>query len=222
MKILLIEDDRKIGRFVEKGLQENAYAVMWCRLIADAEVQLTEDAFDLVILDIGLPDGNGLNFLDRWRSTGFGVPVLILSARDAVADRVAGLNLGADDYLSKPFSFEELLARVRSLLRRQAPTKRTVLEHRGVRMDLLAHTVSYNGQPVQLTNREYAMLELLLTNRGRVLTRTQIAERVWEAAYDMQTNLIDVYIRKLRKHFESADATEPIIKTVRGVGYQMP
>lgn len=221
MKILLIEDDRKIGRFVEKGLQENAYVVVWCRLIKEAEKNLSEDSFDLIILDLGLPDGNGLDFLDQWRGAGFNEPVLILSARDSVSDRVEGLNLGADDYLPKPFSFEELLARVRSLFRRQTPTKRTFLEHRGIRMDLLAHTVFYGNSAVQLTNREYALLELFLLNRGRVLTRTQIAEKVWEASYDMQTNLIDVYVRKLRKHFEAEDAQEPIIRTVRGVGYQM-
>ena len=144
----------------------------------------------------------------------------ILSARDAVADRVKGLNLGADDYLAKPFSFDELLARLRSLLRRQATVKTTVLEHRKVRVDLLARTVTAAGKPVELTNREFALLELFLQNVGRVLTRTMIAERVWEASHELETNLIDVYVRRLRQKLEQEGDT-PLIRTVRGTGYQL-
>lgn len=222
MKVLLVEDDYKIGRFVEKGLRENAYTVVWRRSVEEANDAISESGFDLVILDLGLPDGDGLELLRDWRGCGFIEPVLILSARDSVEDRVAGLNIGADDYLPKPFSFEELLARVRSLFRRQGGERRTVLEHRGIHMDLLAHTVRFDGEAVELTNREYALLELFLTNRGRTLTRTQIGEKIWEANYDMQTNLIDVYVRKLRQHFDSGDEATPIIKTVRSVGYMMP
>jgi DNA-binding response OmpR family regulator len=221
MKVLLVEDDFKIGRFVEKGLRENAYTVVWRRSIAEANDAISESGFDLVILDLGLPDGDGLSLLREWRGFGFNEPVLILSARDSVEDRVSGLNLGADDYLPKPFSFEELLARVRSLFRRQGKARKTVLEHRGIRMDLLAHAVTFKGDPVDLTNREYALLELFLMNQGRTLTRTLIGEKIWEASYDMQTNLIDVYIRKLRQHFNCGEDT-PIIKTVRSVGYIMP
>jgi len=222
MKVLLVEDDVRIGRFVEKGLKENSYTVTWCRSIAAANDAISESGYDLVILDLGLPDGDGIQLLREWRQCAFDEPVLILSARDSVEDRVQGLNLGADDYLPKPFSFEEMLARVRSLFRRQSSVHHTVLEHRGIRMDLLAHAVTFDGAPVDLTNREYALLELFLTNRGRTLTRTQIGEKIWEASYDMQTNLIDVYVRKLRQHFDSGDAEAPIIKTVRSVGYMMP
>lgn len=222
MKVLLVEDDYKIGRFVEKGLKENSYTVTWCRSVAEANDAISSSGYDLVILDLGLPDGDGIELLRDWRQFDFNEPVLILSARDSVEDRVQGLNLGADDYLPKPFSFEELLARVRSLFRRQGSARQTVLEHRGIRMDLLAHTVAFDGQPVDLTNREYALLELFLSNRGRTLTRTQIGEKIWEASYDMQTNLIDVYVRKLRQHFDSGDDATPIIKTVRSVGYMMP
>jgi DNA-binding response OmpR family regulator len=222
MKVLLVEDDYKIGRFVEKGLRENAYTVVWRRSVEEANDAISDSGFDLVILDLGLPDGDGLELLRDWRGCGFSEPVLILSARDSVEDRVSGLNIGADDYLPKPFSFEELLARVRSLFRRQGSERRTVLEHRGIRMDLLAHTVRFDGKPVELTNREYALLELFLSNRGRTLTRTQIGEKIWEANYDMQTNLIDVYVRKLRQHFDSGDETTPMIKTIRSVGYMMP
>jgi len=172
------------------------------------------------VLDLGLPDGDGLDLLREWRAAGFNEPVLILSARDAVADRIKGLNLGADDYLAKPFSFDELLARLRSLLRRQATVKATVLEHRGIRVDLLARTVTAHDAPVDLTNREFALLELFLQNAGRVLTRTMIAERVWEASHELQTNLIDVYVRRLRRKLEQ-EGDEALIRTVRGSGYQL-
>ena len=220
MKILLVEDDVRIGRFVEKGLRETAYTVVWCRGAGEAMEALSESGFDLVILDLGLPDGDGLDVLRSWREARFSEPVLILSARDSVDDRVQGLNLGADDYLPKPFSFEELLARVRSLLRRQGSVRQTRLSHRGLEMDLLSRKVTYAGRTVELTNREYALLELFMVNRGRTLTRTQIGEKIWDAPYDMQTNLIDVYVRKLRQHFPMEDP--PLIKTVRSVGYLMP
>jgi DNA-binding response OmpR family regulator len=158
--------------------------------------------------------------LGEWRASGFNEPVLILSARDAVSDRVRGLNLGADDYLPKPFSVDELLARVRSLMRRHAGIKTTSLEHRGIHLDLLARTAVFQGKPVELTSREFALIELFLQNAGRVLTRTFIAEKVWEAHYDMETNLIDVYVRRLRQKFDSPGG-EPLFKTVRGTGYQL-
>ena len=221
MKVLLVEDDFKIGRFIEKGLGENSYTVVWRRSVAEANDAISESGFDLVILDIGLPDGDGLDLLQDWRRCGFNEPVLILSARDSVEDRVAGLNFGADDYLPKPFSFDELLARVRSLFRRQGSVRQTVMEHRGIRMDLLGHTVTYQGEAVELTNREYSLLELFLSNTGRTLTRTQIGEKIWESNYDMQTNLIDVYVRKLRQHFDLNQEGPSIIKTVRSVGYMM-
>jgi DNA-binding response OmpR family regulator len=222
MKVLLVEDDFKIGRFVEKGLAENAYTVVWRRSVEEANDAISDSGFDLVILDIGLPDGDGLTLLKEWRRCGFDEPVLILSARDSVEDRIEGLNIGADDYLPKPFSFEELLARVRSLFRRQGGMRQTVMEHRGIRMDLLGHTVTFDGEAVDLTNREYALLEMLLLNKGRTLTRTQIGEKIWEANYDMQTNLIDVYVRKLRQHFDMGEGAPSLIKTVRSVGYMMP
>ena len=147
--------------------------------------------------------------------------MLILSARDSINDRVRGLNLGADDYLPKPFGFEELLARIRSQLRRSSQQKQTVMEHRGIKLDLLGHVVTYKGETLTLTNREFALLEILMQNKGRVLTRTQIGERIWDAHYEMQTNLIDVYIRSLRSHMND-QSENPQIRTVRGVGYSMP
>jgi DNA-binding response OmpR family regulator len=220
MKVLIVEDDRKVGSFILSGLAEATYTTRLVRSCEAARDALADDTFDAVVLDLGLPDGDGLDLLRQWRAAGFNEPVLILSARDAVADRIKGLNLGADDYLAKPFSFDELLARLRSLLRRQATVKTTVLEHRGVSVDLLARTVTAHGIPVDLTNREFALLELFLQNAGRVLTRTMIAERVWEASHELETNLIDVYVRRLRKKLEQ-EGDEPLIRTVRGSGYQL-
>ncbi len=222
MRILLVEDDNRVAGFVEKGLRENTYTVTRAASCAEARDALADAPFDLIILDLGLPDGDGFDLLKEWRQYRFNEPVIILSARDSVDDRIEGLNIGADDYLPKPFIFEELLARVRSLLRRKSDTKKTLLEHREIKMDLLGHTVNVAGNSIELTNREYALLETLMQNKGRVLTRTQIGDKIWDAQYEMQTNLIDVYIRKLRKHLEDhSSENTPYIKTVRGVGYQL-
>ena len=221
MKILIVEDERRVGRFIERALQEQAYTARLVENSARARDALADSPYDAVVLDLGLPDGDGLELLREWRSSGFNEPVLILSARDAVGDRIRGLNLGADDYLPKPFSVDELVARLRSLLRRHGAAPRsTVLEHRGVRLDLLARTATLHGRPIELTTREFALLELFLQNRRRVLTRTLIAEKIWSASYDLETNLIDVYVRRLRRKLELPSG-EPFIRTVRGTGYQL-
>ena len=220
MKILLVEDEPKVGRFIQRGLGEVAYTCVWVRTLAEAEDAHSEGPHDLVILDLGLPDGDGLDLLRRWRACGFNEPVLILSARGDMGDRVEGLNLGADDYLAKPFGFEELLARVRSLLRRNESGKSMLLAHKTLSLDLAAHAATLAGVPLTLTNREFAVLELLLRNKGRTVTRTQLAERVWEARHDMETNLIDVYVRKLRVKLEDSPGA-PVIRTLRGVGYSI-
>ncbi len=220
MKVLIVEDEPRMGAFIVKALTEQSYTVQLVRTCAAARDALAEAPVDAVILDLGLPDGDGLDLLRQWRASGFNEPVLILSARDAREDRVAGLNLGADDYLPKPFGMDELLARLRTLLRRQAGVKTTVLPHGELRVDLLARTVTHRGQRVVLTNREFALVELFLQNPGRVLTRTFIAERVWQASYDLGTNLIDVYVRRLRQKLETP-GEKPFIQTVRGMGYQL-
>ncbi|HEX9046046.1 MAG TPA: response regulator transcription factor [Verrucomicrobiae bacterium] len=220
MKILLVEDDRKIGQFVKKGLEEVSYACTWARTREEALDALDDGQFDVIILDIGLPDGNGLQMLADWREQNLSTQVIILSARHDVDDKIQGLNLGADDYLTKPFSFGELLARLRSLVRRHGGQKKTVLEYRGIRLDLLQRQATLEGTPVALTQREFALLELFLQNPGRVLTRTQIAEKIWDCHFDMETNLVDVYVAKLRGKFKRGPETEPLFQSVRGVGYK--
>jgi DNA-binding response OmpR family regulator len=221
MKILLVEDDRKIGQFAKKGLEEVSYSAVWVRSCTEAHAAVTQNEFDVIVLDIGLPDGNGLQLLTEWRKKGIASHVLVLSARHAVEDKITGLNLGADDYLTKPFSFGELLARIRSLVRRHAGQKNTVLEHRNIRVDLLSREVTVDRAPVQLTQREFALLEFFLQNPARVLTRTQIAEKIWDCHFDMETNLVDVYVGRLRAKLRSAGESEPLFHSVRGVGYKL-
>lgn len=220
MKILIVEDQKRLAQFLRKGMSENGYTTTAVHSCAEARDALCETAYDVIILDLGLPDGDGLELLREWRHGGFNEPVLILSARDTVQDRIKGLDLGADDYLAKPFSLEELLARVRSLLRRQSTVKETVLDHGSLRMDLVERSVHLDGKPLELTNREFALLETFMRNPGRTLTRTLICEKIWESHYDVDANLLDVYMSKLRGKLETPGGS-PFFKTVRGVGYQL-
>ena len=221
MKVLLVEDDRKLGQFIKKGLEEVSYPTVWARSIKEALEAAATSSMDVVILDIGLPDGDGLQLLVQWREKNLNAQILILSARHEVDDKIAGLNLGADDYLTKPFSFGELLARIRSVTRRHAGQRKTVLEYRGIRLDLLSRVATFDGQPVQLTQREFALLELFLTNPARVLTRTQIAEKIWDCHFDRETNLVDVYVSKLRIKLRRPNENDAFFQTVRGVGYKL-
>ena len=220
MKILIVEDQMRLGQFLKQGLSESRYTVTWARNCAEANDAIAESTYDAVVLDLGLPDGDGLDLLRQWRHNGFKEPVVILSARDSVEDRIKGLDIGADDYLPKPFSLEELQARVRSLVRRHAAVKNAVLSHNGIELDLLSHTARLDGNEVELTNREYALLEVFMHNQGRVLPRTLIAEKIWASHYDVDTNLLDVYMSRLRTKLESTSG-RAVFKTVRGVGYQM-
>ncbi len=196
------------------------YAVTWVRSCREAREALCESTHDAIILDLSLPDGDGLELLKQWRRAAFNEPVLILSARDAVQDRIKGLDLGADDYLSKPFSLEELLARLRSLLRRQLTVKEVVLEHRGIKLDLVGRTVHLAGAPVDLTNREFVLLEIFMQNVGRIVTRKLLCDTCWSSDHDNEANLLDVYMSRLRSKFEAVPGA-PLFKTLRGVGYQL-
>lgn len=220
MKVLVVEDQLRLGQFLVQGLSECNYLVTWVKNCADASDALADSAFEVIVLDLGLPDGDGLDLLRKWREASFNEPVLILSARDTVADRIRGLDQGADDYLQKPFSLEELLARIRSLVRRQSTKKQTVLDHGGIQLDLLGHTVTVDGELRELTSREYALLEIFMQNHGRVLSRTMIAEKIWSSNSYVDTNLLEVYMSRLRNKLE-APCGKVFFKTVRGVGYKM-
>lgn len=218
--ILIVEDQQRLAQLLKRNLTDHHYIVECARNCHQAREALCETAFDLIILDLGLPDGDGLDLLREWRENGLKQPVLIMSARDAVEERVRGLHLGADDYLAKPFSFEELFARRRSQLRRQSRLRETVLKYRGIRLDLISHAVSINGQLIELTRREFELLALFMRNPGRVLTRTLISEKIWLSQYDVNANMLDVYMSRLRAKFESTQ-DGPVFKTVRGVGYRL-
>jgi DNA-binding response OmpR family regulator len=220
MKVLIVEDEARLGRFLRQGLTEKAYTAKWVTNCAEANDALVETNYDAIVLDLSLPDGDGLDLVREWRSSGLNEPVLILSARDSLEDRITGLDYGADDYLSKPFSLEELLARLRALTRRQSVSKKTVLERGCIRLDLIGHLVHVRGEPIDLTGREYALLEIFMQNAGRVLTRTLISEKIWSSHYDVDTNLLDVYMSRLRNKLETM-AGKPVFKTVRGIGYQL-
>lgn len=218
MRILVVEDDRKVAEFIRKGFTEEGYAV---DVAAEGETGLAmalDRLHDVVILDIMLPGRSGLQVVRDLRQAQVRTPVLLLTARDAVEDKVQGLDAGADDYLTKPFAFAELLARVRALLRRGADARLPVLQVADLVLDPATRTVRRGGERVILTNREFALLEYLMRNRGRVLTRTMIAEHVWDYSFDSSTNVIDVYVNYLRKKIDAG--REPkLLHTVRGVGY---
>lgn len=219
MKILVVEDQLRLAEFLRQALTEKSYTVTVVGNCAAASDAIAETSYDAVVLDLNLPDGDGLDLLTEWRAAGFQEPVLILSARDTVDDRIKGLDLGADDYLPKPFSVQELLAHVRALLRRQAAVKQSLLEHNGLKMDLMGHVVQLDGQQVDLTSREFALLEVFMQNAGRVLTRTLITEKIWSSNYEIDANLLDVYMSRLRTKLERGGPAR--FKTVRGIGYQM-
>lgn len=221
MRILIVEDEHKISAYLKRGLEEQGYAVDAAFTGIEALDWVQAAPYDLIILDIMLPEIDGITLCRELRVRGMRMPILMLTARDAIDDRVTGLDAGADDYLIKPFAFNELLARVRALLRRnQDAPKVTTLQVGDLVLDTLARRVSREGKRIDLTPKEYAILEFLMREKGRVLTRTQIAEHVWNYEVYNQSNIVDVYIRNLRRKVDDGYQLK-LIRTVRGVGYQI-
>jgi heavy metal response regulator len=218
VRILVIEDERKVARFLQRGLEAEGFAV---EVAHDGEAGLglaLAHEWDAVILDVMLPRRDGLSVLDAIRARRRPVPVLLLTARDAVTDRVAGLDRGADDYLTKPFAFEELLARLRALLRRGGAAGSPVLEVADLRLDPQTRTVTRAGRRIDLTAKEFALLEFFLRQPGRVLSRALIAQHVWGVSFDTFSNVIDVYVNYVRRKID-ADFEPKLLHTVRGTGY---
>jgi DNA-binding response OmpR family regulator len=219
MRILVVEDERKVANFVRQGLEEEGHAV---EVAADGaaalDLGLADPPFDLIVLDVMLPRRDGFAVLRGLREHGVPSPVLMLTARDAVGDKVAGLNAGADDYLAKPFAFEEFLARVRALLRRGSEQRTAMLKLADLTLDPVQREVKRGTRRIMLTPREYALLEYFLRNAGRVLTRPLLAQHVWGVDFDTESNLIDVYVGYLRRKI-NGEGEAPLLHTVRGVGY---
>ncbi|HVO90612.1 MAG TPA: response regulator [Casimicrobiaceae bacterium] len=218
MRILLAEDDPMIGKSLQQALQQDGYAVDWVTdgLAARSALNTAGDAYSLVLLDLGLPRRSGLDVLKELRRAGSRVRVLILTARDAVADRVEGLDAGADDYLTKPFSLDELGARMRALLRRDIAREDNVLRHGELALDPVMHSVTHAGRPVEVSAREFALLQALLERPGAALSKAQLEERLYRWGEEIESNAIEVHIHNLRKKL-GAD----VIRTLRGVGYAL-
>ncbi len=218
MRILVVEDEVKMARAIRRGLEGEGYSAEVAGDGEDALHRAIESDYDAVLLDVMLPGMDGFALCEQLRRRGRWVPVLMLTARDAVEDRIRGLDVGADDYLVKPFAFGELLARLRALIRRGAKERPTVLEVKDVALDPAAHTVSRAGYPVALSAREFALLEFLMRHPDEVLTRSRILEHVWDYNYEGFSNVVDVYVGYLRRKLELPHG-RPFIRTVRGVGY---
>lgn len=214
MRILLVEDDSLLGEGLFSGLQRESYSVDWVKNGETALSAIKSTSYDAAILDIGLPKMSGLDVLRTLRSQGHGLPVLILTARDTVSDRVSGLDAGADDYLIKPFELEELCARLRALTRRSRGLSEQKICYKNIEIDPAAHTVKFNNEKVELSRREFALLEELLSSTGRVLSRSHLEEKLYSWGDEIESNAIEVHIHHLRKRFGT-----DLIKTVRGVGY---
>jgi len=219
VKVLVVEDDRKIASFVQKGLKEQGFVVEACADGNEAYNRAIKQVYDVIVLDIMLPGRDGLSILRALREKKNPVPVILLTARSGLNERVDGLNLGADDYLAKPFFVEELIARIQAVVRRASGEQLTQLTAGALAVNLITREVSRGGERVELTAREFNLLELLMRSPGRVFTRTQILEHVWGYDFDPQTNVVDVYIRRVRAKIDAPPAPS-WIETIRSVGYR--
>lgn len=220
MSILVIEDEKKVANFIEKGLQEEQYDVI-CAYDGESGLEMAlEGEYEGIILDLMLPKRDGISLLRELRARGIQTPVLILTAKGTIQDKVIGLDAGADDYLAKPFHFEELTARIRSLLRRSVVEKVTQLQVGDLALDTVSHKAKRRDEDIELTAREYALLEYLMRNADRVLSRSVITQHVWNYNFDTESNLVDVYINRLRNKIEVSNMPR-LIHSIRGVGYVM-
>ena len=218
MRLLVVEDERTLAGYLRRGLEEAAWTVDLSETVEEAWRLLLLNPYDLVVLDLGLPGTDGGALLRRVREAGMDIPVLILTARGSVEDRVAGLDAGADDYLSKPFAFSELVARIRALSRRERAPRSATLRVGDLELDVLARQARRGQRAIDLTAREFSILEYLMRHAGEVVTRTMLAEHVWGDHYDSLSNLIEVFVNRLRKKLE-ADGGARLLHTVRGAGY---
>ncbi len=218
MRILLVEDEKRVASFIVRGLKEEHYAVDTADEAEKGLFMAGVNPYDLIILDVMLPGMDGLTLCRELRNKKQTVPILMLTARGSVKDKVQGLNAGADDYLAKPFEFEELLARVKALLRRNRFEKSTQILVGDLRLDQITHEVERGGKRIELTSKQYALLEYLMIHAGTIVTRTMISEHVWNESFDTLTNVIDVYVNYLRNKIDKGFA-KPLIHTVRGTGY---
>ncbi len=220
MRILLVEDDRKASRLLARGLDEEGFVVDAAYSAEEVDEQFFHMDYDLIILDWFLPGKEGLALCEELRQKGARMPILMLTARDAIQDRVIGLNAGADDYLTKPFAFEELLARIQALLRRSELTRPVILKVADLILDLQTHQVMRGGQAIQLTQKEYTILEILMRRTGEVVTRSDLAEQVWTTDHIGLDNLIDAHVSNLRRKIDQPGVL-PLIQTVRGRGFRL-
>ncbi|HOO92203.1 MAG TPA: response regulator transcription factor [Opitutales bacterium] len=220
MRILVVEDDAKVAGFIKKGLVEEQYAVDVFPNGNDGAFWASENDYDLIILDIMLPGKDGLSICRELRAKGVVIPIIMLTAKDTVNDKITGLEVGADDYIGKPFAFGEFLARIRALLRRSQTYKEPLLKIADLEMNPATRIVTRGGQEIALTGKEYALLEYFLRNPGRVLSETRIVEHVWDMNYDPRTNVVNVYIHHLRSKIDSGFDNK-LIHTIRGTGYVM-
>jgi two-component system OmpR family response regulator len=220
VRILVVEDERKMGGLLRRGLEEEGYAVDLVQTGAEAVWAGTENPYDAIVLDVMLPDVDGFEVCRRLREADRWAPIIMLTARDAVVDRVAGLDVGADDYLAKPFAFSELLARLRALIRRGPGERPAVLRVGDLALDPASHRVTRGSAAVELTGKEFALLEYLMRRPGEVVSRTQILEHVWDFGFDGDSNVVDVYIRYLRQKVDRPFGQDTI-ETVRGSGYRL-
>ncbi len=218
MRILIIEDEKKVASFIKKGLEEEYFAADIAYDGREGLRLVTSEEYDIVIMDIMLPYMDGFTLVKEIRKQNILTPVLMLTVKDSIKDKVEGLDAGADDYLTKPFAFEELIARLRALLRRNENSKSSRLTAGDLVIDLLSHKIVRNNREIILTPKEYSILEYLMRNRNKVVTRTKLIEHVYDYHFDTETNIIDVYINKLRSKIDSPE-DKPMIQTIRGIGY---